>query len=96
MQVSFEGDLTLVFKGVTPREIRAELNEVHGASFIVFATIERAMFIQKATRRSVYPKINDQISYTVLSDRRIKVRETVHEQFDVKSFFFNGKCIELK
>ena len=78
----------LYLKGSTPKEIKAELVEVHGTSVSVFATVynwvnefKRGRTSTKDEDRSgrpvevTTPEIIDKIHDMVLSDRRIKVRE---------------------
>lgn len=77
-------------KGLTPKEIKAELDEVHGTSAPVFATVynwvnefKRGRTSTKDENRSgrpvevSTPEMIDKIHDMVLSDRRIKVREIV-------------------
>ena len=58
----------LYLKGLTPKEIKAELNEVHGTSAPVFANVYNWV---NEFKRDIH------IHNMVLSDRRIKVREIV-------------------
>ncbi|XP_036144769.1 protein GVQW3-like [Monomorium pharaonis] len=80
----------LYLKSLTPKEIKAELGEVHGTSAPVFATVynwvnefKRGRTSTKGERRSgrpvevTTPAIIDKIHDMVLSNRRIKVREIV-------------------
>ncbi|XP_023217030.1 histone-lysine N-methyltransferase SETMAR-like [Centruroides sculpturatus] len=80
----------LYLKGLTPKEIKAELDEVHGTSAPVFATVynwvnefKRGRTSTKDEHRSgrpvevTTPEMIDKIHDMVLSDRRIKVREIV-------------------
>ena len=77
----------LLSKGSTLKEIKAELNEIHGASALVFATVhdwknefERGRMSTKDEHRSERPvevttsEMIDKIHDMILSDRRIKVR----------------------
>ncbi|XP_011148888.2 putative uncharacterized protein FLJ37770 [Harpegnathos saltator] len=80
----------LYLKGLTPKEIKAELDEVHGTSAPVFATVynwvnefKRGRTSTKDEHRSgrpvevTTPEMIDKIHDMVLNDRRIKVREIV-------------------
>ena len=80
----------LYFKGFTPKEIKAELNERHGTSAPVFSTFYNWVNELKRGRRStkdenqserpmevITPEMIDKIYDMVLSDRRIKVREII-------------------
>ena len=80
----------LYLKGLTPREIKAELDEVHGTSAPVFATIYNWVNEFKCGRTSTKdehrsrrplevttPEIIDRIHDIVLGDRRIKLLEIV-------------------
>ena len=80
----------LYLKGLTPKDMKAELDKVHGTSAPVFATVynwvnefKRGYISTKDERRSGRPvEVNtpemiDKIHDVVLSDRRIKVREIV-------------------
>ena len=77
-------------KGLTPKEIKAKLDEVHSTSAPVFATVynwvnefKRDRASRKNEHRSrcpmevTTPEMIDKIHDMVLSDRRIKVREIV-------------------
>ena len=80
----------LYLKGLTPKVIRAKLDEVHGASAPVFATVynwvnefRSGRTPTKDEHRSgrpmevTTPKMINKIHDMVLSDQRIKVREIV-------------------
>lgn len=80
----------LHLKGLSPKEIKAELDAVHGTSAPVFATVynwvnefKRGRSSTKDEHRSgrpvevSTPEIIDKIHDLILSDRRIKVRELV-------------------
>ena len=80
----------LYLKVLTPKGIKAELDEVHGTSAHVFATIynyvndfKRSDTSRKDEHRSgrpvevTTPEMIDKIHDMILSDRRIKVREIV-------------------
>ena len=84
----------LYLKGITPKEIKAELDEVHGTSAPVFATVynwinefKRGLTSTKVEHRSklpvevTTPEMIDKIQDMVLSDRRIKVRKIVESQY---------------
>ena len=80
----------LYLKDLTPEDIKAELDDVHGTSASVFATVYKWVNEFKRGRTSIRvehrsgppievttPEIIDKIHDMVLSDRRIKVREIV-------------------
>ena len=80
----------LHLKGLTPKEIKAKLDDVHGTSAPVFATVynwvnefKHGHTSTKDEHRSgrpvevTTPEMIDKIHDIVLSDRRIKVREIV-------------------
>ena len=80
----------LYLKGLTPKEMKAELDEVHGTSAPVFATVYSWVNQVKSGRTSTKdehrsgrpvkrptPEIIDKIEDMVLIDRRIKVREII-------------------
>ena len=80
----------LYLKGLTPKDIKAELDEVHGTSVPVFATVhnwvnkfERGRTSTKDEHCSgrpmevTAPEMIDKIHDMDLSNPRIKVRETV-------------------
>ena len=80
----------LYLKGLTPKEIKAELDEVHDTSTPVFAIIYNWVNEFKRGRISTKdehcsgrpvevttPEMIDKIHDMVLSDRRIQVREIV-------------------
>ena len=80
----------LYLKGLTPKEIKAELEEVHWTSVPVFANVynwvnefQRSRTFTKDKHRSerpvevTTPKMIDKIHDVVLSDQRIKVHEIV-------------------
>ena len=80
----------LYSKGLTPKEIKAGLDVVHGTPTPVFSTIynlvnefKRGRTFIKDENRSGHPvgvtipEMIDKIHDMVLSDRRIKVREIV-------------------
>jgi len=80
----------LYLKGLTPKEIKAELDEVHGTSAPVFTTVynlgnefKRGHTSTKDKHRSgrpveaTTPEMINKIHDMVLSDRRIKVRKIV-------------------
>ena len=80
----------LYLKGLTPKEIKAGLDEVHGTSAPVFVTVynwvnefKRGRTSTKYEHRSgrplevIIPEMIDKIDDIVLSDRRIKVREVI-------------------
>ena len=80
----------LHLKGLTPKEIKDELDEVHGTSAAVFATVYNWANEFKRSRTSIKdehrsgrpvkvttPEIIDKIHDIVLSDRRIKLREII-------------------
>ena len=80
----------LYLKGLTPKEINAELDKVHGTSVPVSATVynwvnefKRGHTSTKDKHRSgrpvevTTPEMMDKIHYMVLSDRRIKMRKIV-------------------
>ena len=80
----------LYLKGLTPKKVKAELDEVHGTSAPVFATIYNWVNEFKRVRTSTKdehssgrpvevttPEMIDKIYEMVLSDRRIKAREIV-------------------
>ncbi|GBM44794.1 hypothetical protein AVEN_148296-1 [Araneus ventricosus] len=100
-------------KGLTPKEIKAELDDVHGTSATAFAIVynwvnefKRGCTSTNDENRSGSPvevtssEVIDKIHDMVLSDQRIKVRETVeatgisqctvfsilHEKLGVKKF----------
>ena len=77
-------------KGLTPKEIKAELDNVHSTSASAFATVynwvnefKRGRISTYDTSRSgrpieaVMPEIIDKVHDIVLTDRRVKVREFV-------------------
>ena len=79
----------LYLKGLTSKEIKAELDEIHGTSAPVFATVYNWVNEFKRGRTSTKdehhsrrleevttPEMIDKIHDMVLKDRRIKVRET--------------------
>ena len=80
----------LYLKSLTPKDIKTELDEVHGTSAPVFATVYNWVNEFKRGRPSTKdehcsgrpvevttPKMIDRIHNMVLSDQRIKVREIV-------------------
>ena len=80
----------LYLKGLTPKEITSELEEVHGTSAPVFATVynsvnefKRGCTSTKDEHRSgrsvevTTPEMIDNIHIMVLSGRQMKVREIV-------------------
>ena len=80
----------LYLKGLTPKEIKAELDEIHGTSAPVFATVynwvnefKRGCKSTKDEHRSgspmevTTPEMIDKIHDMVMSDRRIKVHGIV-------------------
>ena len=80
----------LHLKGLSPKEIKAELDEVHGTSALVFATLYNWVNEFKPDRTSIKnehhlgrpvevttPELIDKIHDMVLNSRRIKVREIV-------------------
>ena len=80
----------LFLKGLTSKEIEAELDKVHGTSAPVFATVYNWVNEFKRGRTSTKdehcsgrpvevttPEMIDKIHHMVLSDQRIKVREIV-------------------
>ncbi|XP_067131309.1 histone-lysine N-methyltransferase SETMAR-like [Centruroides vittatus] len=80
----------LYLKGLTPKEIKAELDEVHVISAPVFATVynwvnefKRGRTSTKDEHRSGRPvevttsEMIDKIHHMILSDQRIKVHEIV-------------------
>ena len=80
----------LYMKGLTPKEIKAELDNVHSTSAPAFATVYNWVNEFKRGRTSTYdaprsgspieiasPEIIDKIHDIVLTDRRVKVRELV-------------------
>lgn len=80
----------LHLKGLKPKEIKAELDHVHGTSAPVFATVYNWVNEFKRGRTSTQdeprsgrpvevttPEMIDKIHDMVLNDRRIKVREIV-------------------
>lgn len=72
-------------KGLTPNEMKAELNAVHGTTVSVFATIYNWINEFKRYRTSTKdghrprrtPEMIDKIHDIVLRDRRTKLREIV-------------------
>ncbi|XP_067135376.1 histone-lysine N-methyltransferase SETMAR-like [Centruroides vittatus] len=89
-KVSFERRLNTYLKGLTSKEIKAELDEVHGTSAPVFATVYNWVNEFKCGRTSTKDEhcsgrpvevttseMIDKIHDMILSDRRIKVREIV-------------------
>ena len=86
-KVSFE---QWYLRGLTPKEIKAELNKVHGTSAPVFSTVKywatefkRGRTSTKDENRSerpvevTTPEMIDKIHDMVLSDRQIKVRKII-------------------
>ena len=84
--------IILYLKGLTPKEIKAELDEVHDTSAPAFATFYNWVNVFKRGRTSTKyehrsgrpvevttPEMVDEIHDMVLSDRRIKVREIVED-----------------
>ena len=77
----------LYFKGLTPKEIKAVLDEVHGTSAPVFATVYNGVNVAITSTKDEYrsgrlvevtiPEMIDKIHDMVLSDRRIKVCKIV-------------------
>ncbi|EGI57594.1 Histone-lysine N-methyltransferase SETMAR, partial [Acromyrmex echinatior] len=80
----------LYMKGLTPKEIKAELDNIHSTSAPAFATVYNWMNEFKRGRTStcdaprsghpietVVPEIIDKVHNIVLTDRRVKVRELV-------------------
>ena len=80
----------LYLKGLTPTEIKSELDEVQGTSALVFATVynwvnefkrgRTSRIGENRSRRIVEVTtltMIDKIDYMVLSDRRIEVRKIV-------------------
>ena len=80
----------LYLESWTPKEVKAELDGVHGTSTPVFATVynwvnefKRGYTTTKDEHRSgrpvevITPEMIDKIHDVVFSDRRIKVREIV-------------------
>ena len=80
----------LYLNGLTPKQIKAELDEVHGTSAPVFANVYNGVNEFKRGRSSTIdknrsgspveattPEMIDKIHDVVLSDRRIKMREVV-------------------
>ncbi|XP_018307239.1 putative uncharacterized protein FLJ37770 [Mycetomoellerius zeteki] len=77
-------------KGLTPKEIKAELDNVHSTSTPTFSTVYNWVNEFKRGRTSTYdaprsgrpieaatPEIIDKIHDIVLTDQRVKVRELV-------------------
>ena len=77
----------LHMKGLTPKEIKAELNNVHSISAPAFATVYNWVNEFKRSRTSTcdaprpseaaMPKIIDKVYDIILTDRRMKVPELV-------------------
>ena len=78
----------LHMKGLTPKEIKAELDNVHSTSALAFATVYNWVNEFKRGRTSTCdaprserpieaatPEIIDKVHDIVLTDRRVKVRE---------------------
>ena len=83
----------LHMKGLTPKEIKAELNNVRSTSIPKFGIVYNWVNKFKRGRRSTCdaplsgrpieaatPKIIDKVHDIILTDRRVKVRELVWPQ----------------